>query len=258
MTVTGMAVGRELNIPVVANYQTDLPGYAAHYGFPMLTNPVRTWLRYLHNGCHINLVPSKSVAAELHQQGFRRLRVWGRGVNLDRFNPNHFSQEMRDRLLAGRDPDAMLCIYVGRLANEKRVDLLRKAADIPGVALTIIGDGHTREELETLFADSGTHFTGYMYKDDLASAFASADAFFFSGPNETFGQVVQEAMASGLPTIVTNLGSVKDLVQQGKTGFVVDHSAEAFADAARLLQHNRPLLQEMSQNARDVAERHPW
>ena len=206
MTVTGMVTGRDMNVPVVANYQTDLPGYFEHYGMSMLGHPVRNWLRYLHNGCHINLVPSQSRSVELRQHGFRRLRVWGRGVNIERFHPAHASDAMRQRLLNGRNPDLMLCVYVGRLANEKRVDLLRQVADVPGVALTIIGDGHTREDLEAHFAGTGTHFTGYLYKDELATAFASADAFFFPGPSETFGQVVQEAMASGLPTVVTNRG----------------------------------------------------
>lgn len=258
MTVTGMAVGRELNIPVVANYQTDLPGYLEHYGFPILSEPLRGWLRYLHNGCHINLVPSKMVGAELKKHGFRRLRVWGRGVNVERFNPKHFSQAMRDRLLNGRNASSLLALFVGRLANEKHVELLRDVADIPNVALTIIGDGHMREELERLFAGTGTYFTGYMYKDELATAFASADTFFFAGSNETFGQVVQEAMAAGLPTVVTNRGAVGELVQEGKTGFVVEHHRRAFAEKASLLANNRTLLAEMSGQARAVAETRPW
>lgn len=258
MTISGMVLGREMNVPVVANYQTDLPGYAAHYGMPMLQHPVRGWLRYLHNGCHINLVPSNMVGDELRQHGFRRLRVWGRGVNIDRFNPKHFSQTMRDRMLNGRDPNSILVIFVGRLANEKRVDLLREVADVPNVSVTIIGDGHMREEWEKLFSGTGTHFMGYMYKDELATAFASADAFFFPGPNETFGQVVQEAMASGLATIVTNQGAVGELVEEGQTGFIVEHTASAFADAARKLQDNRDLLQQMSKNARASAETRPW
>ncbi|MEL7435986.1 MAG: glycosyltransferase, partial [Chloroflexota bacterium] len=249
---------RELNVPVVANYQTDLPGYAAHYGMPILQHPVRGWLRYLHNGCHINLVPSKMVGDELRQHGFRRLRVWGRGVNIDRFHPEHYSQEMRDRMLNGRDPDSMVVIFVGRLANEKRVDLLREVADVPNVAVTIVGDGHMREEWEKLFAGTGTNFMGYMFKDELATAFASADAFFFPGPNETFGQVVQEAMASGLPTIVTDQGAVNELVREGETGYVVQHNRTAFADAARKLAENRDLLKQMSKNARVVAETRPW
>ncbi len=258
MTVSGMAVGREMNIPIVANYQTDLPGYAAHYGFPVLENPMRTWLRYIHNGCHINLVPSASVGNDLRQHGFRRLRVWGRGVNLDRFNPSNATETMRKRLLAGRPADSLLCIYVGRLANEKRVDLLLEVAKVPGVALTIVGDGHMREELERIFAGTGTHFTGYMYKDELAEATASADVFFFPGPNETFGQVVQEAMASGLPTVVTDRGSVKDLVSEGETGYVVQHTQDAFAEAAQRLVADRALVRTLSENARRTAETRPW
>lgn len=258
MTVSGMAVGRDMNIPVVANYQTDLPGYAVHYGFPFLEQPVRTWLRYLHNGCHINLTPSQTVANDLRDHGFRRLRVWGRGVNGERFHPQHRSPEMRERLLAGRDPDSLLAVYVGRLANEKQIDLLRNVADVPGIALTIIGDGHMREELETLFQGTGTHFTGYLFKDELASAFASADAFFFPGSNETFGQVVQEAMASGLPAVVTNRGSVGDLVQEGKTGFIVEHNADAFAAAAHYLVQHPEQRREMAQAARAFAETRPW
>ncbi len=258
MTVSGMVIGRELNIPVVANYQTDLPGYAVHYGMPILEHPVRGWLRYLHNGCHINLVPSKMVGDALRKHAFRRLRVWGRGVNIERFNPKHFSQEMRDKMLNGRDPDSVLVIFVGRLANEKRVDLLREVADVPRVSLTVIGDGHMREEWETLFAGTGTHFMGYMFKDELATAFASADAFFFPGPNETFGQVVQEAMASGLATVVTDQGAVGELVDEGQTGYVVEHNRTAFAEAAQKLQDNRDLLAEMSHNARAIAETRPW
>ena len=80
---------------------------------------------------------------------------------------------------------------------KKRIDLLLEVARTPGVALTIIGDGALREELERTFADTDAFFTGYLYGDDLAQAYASADVFAFPGERETFGQVIQEAMASG-------------------------------------------------------------
>lgn len=257
-TVEGMAAARNMNIPVVANYQTDLPRYAHHYGAAMLSTHVRDWLRYVHNGCHINLVPSRTVRNELQQQGYRRLHIWGRGVNLSRFNPAKRSPVMRRRLLAGRDPNSLLCIYVGRLANEKCVHMLRKMADVPGVALTIIGDGAQREELETLFAGTNTHFTGYLFGEELSTAFASADAFFFPGAAETFGQVVQEAMASGLPVVATELGSVGDLIMPGETGFVVPHDQEAFAAAAERLARNPYLTRRMSFRTRQFAETRPW
>lgn len=258
MSMNGMVMGRHLNVPIVANYQTDLPRYADSYGAPLLSEPIKRWLRFLHNGCHINLVPTRSMADQLNEWGFRRLRVWGRGVNLDRFNPTHRSEHMRKRLLAGRPEDSLLIIYVGRLAMEKHVELLRDVAELPGVALTIIGDGMQREELEEFFVGTGTHFTGYLFGGDLASAFASADVFTFTGPNETFGQVVQEAMASGLPVIVTDQGAVGDLVKVGRTGYVVEHQATTFADAARILRDNPALRIRMAEEARRTAETRPW
>ncbi len=258
LSASGVLVGRQNRVPVVANYQTDLPGYTRFYGMPFLSTVVRDWLRHVHNGSHLTLVPSNWTLRDLRQQGYHRLRKWGRGVNGERYHPGRRSAEWRARLLAGRDPDSLLCIYVGRLANEKRIDLLLETARTPGVALTIIGDGALRGELESLFAGTGTHFTGYLYGDDLALAYASADTFLFTGANETFGQVVQEALASGLPAIVIDQGGVTDLVTEGVNGFICPSTPEAFAAAARILRDQPDLRRQMSVNARHFAEQHPW
>ena len=258
MAVNGMAMGRHLNIPVIANYQTDLPGYAGQYGYPMLSNPLSRWLRYIHNGCHLTLAPTQTVIQQLNTEGFRRVRHWGRGVNTVRFNPHHATQTMRDKLLNGRDSDSLLCIYVGRLANEKRIDLLLHVAQLEGVALTIIGDGALREDLETLFAGTNTHFTGYLIGDELAQAFASADVFAFTGENETFGQVIQEAMASGLPSVVINSGGAPDVITDGETGIVVEPTPQAFAAVIRYLRDTSSVRTMMGSKAREIAEQRPW
>jgi glycosyltransferase involved in cell wall biosynthesis len=164
----------------------------------------------------------------------------------------------RERLLNGRDPSSLMCIYAGRLANEKRVDLLLEVAKTPGVALTIIGDGALRDELECRFAGTGTHFMGYLYGEELAQAYASADVFMFTGDCETFGQVVQEAMASGLPAVVINQGGVVDLVADGETGFLCDDNPDSFATAARRLRDNPDLRQSMAEKARRFARKRPW
>lgn len=258
MAVSGMAVGRHLNVPVIANYQTDLPGYAKQYGMSFASNLVRNWLRYVHNGCHLTLVPSQSTTDELKANGYKRLRFWARGVDSGRFDSAHRSDAWREKLLNGRDPNALLCVYVGRLATEKRIDLLLDVARLPGVALTIIGDGAQREELETLFAGTDTHFTGYLFGEDLPRAFASADAFVFTGPNETFGQVVQEAMASGLACVVTEKGAVGDLVEEGRTGFVCDDTPEAFAQAVAYLRDMPDVRRMMGYRARKIAAGRSW
>lgn len=258
LSVSGMLTGRLRNIPVIANYQTDLPAYSQHYGLNIFSNAVREWLRYIHNGCHLTLVPSQFTLNQLRSWGYHRLRVWGRGVNIHRFNPKHYSEEWRERLLNGRDPNSLICIYVGRLANEKRVDLLLEVARTPGVALTIIGDGALREELEARFAGTNTCFMGYLFGEDLSHAYASADVFTFTGPSETFGQVVQEAMASGLPTVVINQGGVGDLVIEGETGYTCPDDPLAFAQAVSILRDNAALREQMAFKARMVAQQHPW
>jgi glycosyltransferase involved in cell wall biosynthesis len=258
LSSSAVLAGRRRNIPMVANYQTDLPGYAQQYGFHLLAYPVREWLRRIHNGCHLTLVPSNFTLRQLQTWGFRRLRRWGRGVNGERFHPDKRSAEWRARLLNGRDPDSLLCLYVGRLANEKRVDLLLATAQTPGIALTIVGDGALREALENRFAGTGTHFMGYLRGDDLAHAYASADVFMFTGAHETFGQVVQEAMASGLPPVVINQGGVPDLVTHGETGYICPPDASAFADAARRLRDNPDLRAHLAAHARRAAEKRPW
>lgn len=258
MSVTGMAVGRHENIPVVANYQTDLPGYATQYGYPFMENLTRNWLRYIHNGCHLTLVPSRTTAEDLKAHGYKRLRHWGRGVDSRRFNPAHRTAEWREKLLNGRDTNRLLCLYIGRLATEKRVDLLIEVAKLPGVALTIVGDGAERDHLEALFSHTDAYFTGYLLGDELSAATASADVFLFTGPNETFGQVIQEAMASGLPSVVTVRGSAHDLVVEGASGFVVQDTPEDFAAAVEKLRDNPALRAHMSQTARRLAEERPW
>lgn len=258
LSASAMLAGRRRNLPIIANYQTDIPTYAHHYGWPFLAQPARDLLRYIHNGCHLTLVPSNYTLQQLRDWGYRRLRRWGRGVNGRRFSPRHRSSTWRERLLNGRDPTSLLCLYVGRLAVEKRVDLLLEVARTPGVALTIIGDGPVRDDLQNLFAGTNTHFMGYLYGDDLSHAYASADVFMFTGPAETFGQVVQEALASGLPAVVIDQGGVPDLVLHGETGYICPDDPQAFAAAARALRDDPEQRSRMSRNARRFAEKHPW
>lgn len=258
LSVSGVLAGRRRQIPVIANYQTDIPTYANHYGFSLFARASQAWLRFIHNKSHLTLVPSSYTLGQLQKAGYKRLKRWGRGVNTSHFNPERRSTVWRERLLNGRNPQSLLAIYVGRLANEKRVDLLLEAAKTPGISLTIIGDGALREDLQALFAGTNTFFTGYFFGDDLAHAYASADVFMFPSPSETFGQVVQEAMASGLPAIVTNQGGVVDLVQDGQTGYICEPNAHAFAQSVRRLYEVPNERIQMAQAARAYAELHPW
>jgi glycosyltransferase involved in cell wall biosynthesis len=255
----GMIAGSLFNVPVIANYQTDLPAYTRSYGFGLLCTAVIGLLRYLHNGCHLTLAPSRATVAELRAWGFRRVRLWERGVDSERFTPSRRSDEWRQRLLAGRDRQRLLVLYVGRMAKEKHLETLRDLAREPGVALTLVGGGEHLPEIRRALGDSDAHFTGYLVGDDLANAFAAADAFVFPGPEETFGQVVLEAMASGLPVIVTDRGGPQTLVTDGRNGYIcpVDDAA-AFAERVRRLRDDPVLRECMSREARQAAEDRPW
>jgi phosphatidylinositol alpha 1,6-mannosyltransferase len=259
MSLLAVQGARGLNIPILANYQTDLLGYAPIYGVPKwLTQWGSALLRGMHNRCHRTLAPSPTILRQLRANGYKRLHLWQRGVDHVRFHPQHRTAEMRTRLLDGRPDTALLCIYVGRLATEKRVELLLEAARLPNVALTIVGDGAERERLERMFAGTGTYFSGYLFGDALAQAFASADVFLFTGANETFGQVVQEAQASALPAIVVNEGGVADLVTHGENGFVCSAQADAFAAAVVRLRDHALLRAEMGRCARERVLQNTW
>ncbi|MBN1202472.1 MAG: glycosyltransferase family 1 protein [Anaerolineae bacterium] len=216
---SGIHYARQHNIPVIANYQTDLPGYTRRYGVGALERPAWAYLRHLHSKATLTLAPTETNLCELEEHGFARLRLWWRGCDTRRFHPDKRSAAMRRRLLNGKPENSFLVVYVGRLANEKRVDLLREVAKLDGVAVAIVGSGPKRADLERLF--NGTaYFTGFLSGEDLAQAYASADLFSFTGVNEVAGQVVKEAMASGLPVLVPNSGGIIDYVTDSVNGCI--------------------------------------
>lgn len=257
LSMAGVLFGANQRVPVIANYQTDLPGYATRYGYNFFSTPIRDALRVMHNRAHLNLAPTHTIIRQLKEWGFRRLRLWGRGSDHQRFGPQRRSEAMRKRLLGDRPEDSLVVIYVGRLATEKRVDLLAEVAQLEGVALTIIGDGAAREELEQLFQGKA-QFAGYMFGDELAEAFASADLFAFTGTNETFGQVVMEAMTSGLPVLVPNSGGVVDLVLDGMNGYICQEDPGDFRRKVLKIRNNPEHRQRMGELAREYALSRPW
>ena len=197
----GMIAADILQKPVLANYQTDLPAYVETYGFPILRPSFINLLCYIHNGCHLTLAPSRATLCELRQWGFRRLRLWERGVDTQRFTPDRRSQSWRERLLAGRDPARMIVLYVGRMAKEKHLETLRDIAHDPNVALTLVGGGNYLPEIQQALAGSDAHFTGYLIGDDLANAFAAADVFVFPGPEETLVRWCWKRWHRGCPSL---------------------------------------------------------
>jgi glycosyltransferase involved in cell wall biosynthesis len=255
----GLRHARTLEVPVIASYHTDIPGYAERYGLGMLREPLWAYFRWIHNQADLNLCPSRFTCDELQGRGFRRLAIWGRGVDTVRFSPRQRSETWRLRLSGGQ-PEAPLLLYVGRLAVEKRVEWLRALLyELPGVRLAIVGDGPLRARLEEQFTETPTVFTGYLRGEDLAQAYASADLFVFPSANETLGNVVLEAMASGLPVVAPRSGGVVDHVVDGENGFLVDKDdVYDMVAAVRTLVADPPLVGRLAAAARQHAERQSW
>jgi glycosyltransferase involved in cell wall biosynthesis len=249
---------RQLRIPAIATYHTDLPAYSVHYGLGALREAAYSYLRWIHNACTLTLCPSSTILADLRRRGFRRLRLWGRGVDTVRFHPAHRREEWRTAI--GARADERVLLYVGRLAAEKRLDLLADALrGMDGVRLVLIGDGPARPSLERRFAGMPVIFTGFLNGHDLAVAYASSDIFVFPSDTETFGQVVQEAMASGLPVVAAHAGGVIDLVRHEETGIFFDPgSAYSLRSAVSRLVMNPTLRIAWGQAGRIAAEQRSW
>ena len=220
----GAAVARRLGLPTVAVYQTDLPSYARAYRLGRAGEAFAwRWLRGIHNGAARTLAPSTVTATGLLGQGIGNVWLWGRGVDTRRFDPAKRSQELRAALLAnGRASGELIVGYVGRLATEKRVELLAGITALAGVRLVIVGAGPAEAMLRQHMPDA--IFLGERRGEELAAIYASLDVFVHSGPYETFGQTLQEAAASGLPVVAPAAGGPLDLVADGVTGYLVPPS----------------------------------
>lgn len=257
--LVGLRYARSRSIPLVASYHTDIPGFAVRWGLGILENSLWAYLRWIHNQADLNLCPSRVTRTQLTAQGIRRVKVWGRGVDTKRFDPHHRRADWRARL-SGDQPEAPLLIYTGRLSPEKRVDWLRAVVTaLPQVRLAIIGDGPSRSDLEHQMADTPTVFTGYLRGDDLARAYAAADIFLFPAANETLGNVVLEAMASGLPVVAPAAGGVLDHVVDRVTGLLVNPASPTeFVQAAASLVAQPAWARQLGRTGRLRVERQTW
>lgn len=212
----GVRAARWLGVPTVAVYQTDVPGFAASYGIPMTTRAAWAWFRHLHGLADRTLAPSSVTMESLVAHRFPRVHRWARGVDVLRFAPSARDEALRRQWSPQGKP---VVGFVGRLAPEKHVERLIGLAANTAVQLVIVGDGVDRIKLQSAMPTAV--FTGALYGDELAAAYASMDVFVHPGEHETFCQVVQEALASGLPVIAPDAGGPRDLVTPWRTGLLL-------------------------------------
>ncbi len=217
----GAFVARQQRIPAVAAYQTDVAGFATKYQLSALAHAAWDWTRTIHNSCQMTLAPSSLTIADLREHGIRDVYHWGRGVDACRFHPANRSETLRRQWGIGRAGGPRHAVgFVGRLAAEKGVHRLAALNDRRDLQLVIVGDGPERPALEA--ALPGAQFMGALGGEELARAYASLDVFVHPGEFETFCQTIQEAQASGVPTIGPRAGGPVDLIEPGHNGLLLE------------------------------------
>jgi glycosyltransferase involved in cell wall biosynthesis/predicted metal-dependent phosphoesterase TrpH len=232
----GLAVARLLGVPVIGSYHTELGPYALHLTRDLLVaEATEVYVDWFYGRCATVLAPTRGVGEALSARGLPGVDVWGRGVDTDLFTPERRDEDLRERLLDG---GGLLILSVGRLSQEKRIGILldafaRVSRARPDARLVVVGEGPARREFERT-APAGTVFVGEARGRELAALYASADMFCFPSTTDTFGQVLLEAGASGLPVVAAAAGGALELVSHGSNGLLVPPEEPGLLAAALL------------------------
>ena len=248
-------------LPVVSTYHTHFVSYLDYYGLGVGRPLFHAIARRFYDRCTEVYVPTPAMEADLREQGVTAtIRLWPRGIELDRFSPDHRSESWR--LSHGLKPNEIVVSFVSRLVKEKGLDVFietiqsLKTEGLPVRAL-VVGDGPERESLgESLPV---AVYTGHLGGADLATAYASSDVFLFPSETETFGNVTLEAMASGLPTVCADAAGSRSLVTDEETGLLCPpRNAAAFTDATRRLTLDPELRSRLGDSGREAARAYDW
>ncbi len=258
--LVALAISRILQIPIHGTYHTAFPQYVS-----MLTDDAAMedamwrYMIWYYNQMDRVYVPSHATGEELIAKGLPREKVvfYQRGIDTDQFHPSYRNGFFK-RYAA--EHGELKFVYVGRISREKNIHVLSEAfrlvaARQRNIRLVVVGDGPYRAEMERELAGLPVTFTGYLTGEDLSAAYASSDAFVFPSGTDTFGNVVLEAQASGLPVIVTDMGGPKENLIPGKTGFIVpEGDPAAMAEAILRMAEQPEMLEEMRKAARTYSE----
>mmetsp|Transcript_15049 Transcript_15049/g.34266 ORF Transcript_15049/g.34266 Transcript_15049/m.34266 type:complete len:490 (+) Transcript_15049:159-1628(+) len=262
MVIPAILYSKLMKIPLVMSYHTHIPMYAAKYlGFIPFHKQI-SWmlLRWAHTKADLTLCTSPQLRQECVDAGIPRVDVWRKGVDSQRFSPSFQSSDMRQRMTESH-PDDFLILSVGRIGAEKRLKDLKPMLERMGkrARLCIVGNGPQLPYLKKYFRGTNTVFTGQLNGDELSQAFASADAFCIPSDTETLGFVVMESMASGIPVVGANAGGIPDMIQHGKTGYLVETGNEdGFIQRLQELRDDPELRQALGHAARAEAQKWTW
>jgi glycosyltransferase involved in cell wall biosynthesis len=245
--VAAALIARIGGLPMVGSYHTELAAYAGlRSGDERLEAGMRLALTLFYGQCETVLSPSPATDSSLAALGIDPARImrWGRGVDTIAYDP-----ALRDPAFPGE----VRVLYAGRLTKEKGADLLAESflrarrAD-PRLHLLLAGGGPEEDALRARLGDSAT-FLGWLDGEDLARAYASSDVFLFCSETDTFGQVINEAQASGLPVVAVDSGGPASLIRDRETGRLCQPDPDAIAAAVVQLAASEPLRRRLARGA---------
>lgn len=257
---SALRIARRLGLPVTSDFRTHFEQYSQHYGLGLLKVPIKRYMKRFHNRTHLTFVPTAALKDELERQGFERLEVLGRGIDTDRFSPARRREDLRKAWGVADDEVVILC--VGRLAPEKNLAAVIEAyRTIRGqskpVRLVLVGKGPLQDTLRSEHPD--IVLTGQQTGEALAEHYASADVFAFASLTETFGNVILEAMASGLPVIAFQRGAAQELIVARNNGMLADERRpQTFTQGVAQLVREAGLRSQIGSQARATALTKGW
>lgn len=225
--LAALQAAKNKQIPISSGFHSAFHDFSRFFDLAFLLKPIQRYLCWFHNSTQLTCVPSEGTAKLLQSLGVTcPTVVVGRGVDVDIFHPQHASARVRQQW--GADENTKVLLYVGRLSPEKELHVLINAFiacqdhQTKPMCLVIVGDGPEREKLQRLAQGYRVIFMGSLSGIALSEAYASADAFAFPSQVETFGNVVLEAMASGLPVVAYDNACAHQYVRMGHTGWLAD------------------------------------
>lgn len=261
MGLSGLIYGKKHGIPVISNYSTNFSAIIRQYKLGVLGKALDNYLGWFHSEANLCVTPSMESSKELQKYGVREISIFSRGIDCGNFSPEKRNDEFRKFYAV---EDKILLLYVGRLSPEKDLDIL-KASMIKlnevykdKISLIITGEGPMKAELEQTMPDN-VIFTGYKKGRELAEIYASCDIFAFPSSFETFGNVVLEASASGLPVVGVKEGGVLELIHHGETGYLSNpRDSESFSALLEQLIVDPDIRYNFSKNGRIFAQSKSW
>lgn len=254
-----MGFSRRLDKPLVMSFHTHIMNMVRFYGLGFLERPLWWIHRQVYSRAEYRWATSKRVQQELLDHNFGPTGLWRRGVDPEVFSPRHRDEAMRMRLTEGQ-PDKLLLLFVGRIAPEKQIQQIKHVLEsVPNTHLAIIGDGPFRDKLEKIYAGMSVTFAGYLKGQELSAAYSAGDVFVFPSAIETFGLVVAEAMATGLPVVSSRVGGIPEIIEPGVNGYIFEPGdIEQMITYVRELAEDPTRREEMGRRAHQSVQHLTW